>query len=130
RSVLFRIQTPMVKGFAFVGADCFSVGRSAGEHQRRFWCGMASKDGEHDALIFRTEVEKAVPCQNAVKMPIQRELTHVGNEPVSLGKTALADFDEFCRGVRASQIVALLDEVAGNRLGGAAPNVENGSSGR
>src|SRR5580658_488486 len=77
RAVLLSVQTSMVKGFLFVGTDCFSVFRSAGKHQCRLGRGMVSEDREHDALIIRTKMEKAVPSQNAVKVPVQRELTHI-----------------------------------------------------
>ena len=75
----------------------------------------------------RAEVKEAIPRQNAVKSPIQRQRTHVRDDPFLVRKTVLAHADEGWRRVDASHLAALLDQVAGDWFGRATSDVENGS---
>src|SRR4051794_39146276 len=102
----------------------------AREHQGRRRTGMPAEDREHPALVFRAEVKEAIPRQNAAKVSIQRQRTHVRDDPVLVGKTALADTDESWRRVNASQIKALLDKVTRDWLRRAASQVEDRGSRR
>jgi len=72
RAILCSIQAPMIEGLAFVLSEYLSMHRSGGKHQRCFGCGVATEYGEHNSLIFRAEMEKTVPSQNAIKTLAQR----------------------------------------------------------
>lgn len=127
RTIFLFIQTRMIKGFALVSADGFSMARPAGEHQAGLRRSMAAKDREHAALVCRTKVEEAVPCQDAIKTSVERKLAHVADDPFVIRKTLLTEGDKGWRGVHAGQLVTLLDEITSNRFGRAASEIENGS---
>src|SRR5947199_8367869 len=96
----------------------------AREHHGCLRTGMPAENREHPALVFRAEVKEAIPRQNAVKVSIQRQRTHVRDDPVLDGKTALADTDEAWRRVNACHFKALLDKVTRNCIGRDASHVK------
>jgi hypothetical protein len=128
RTILGCIQASMVKRFALKRSDCFPVYSAAGEHQGRLGCGMHPENVEHRVLIFGGQVEKAVPCQNAVKAPAEGQRPHILDNPVLIGKSRFAEVDERWRRIHARHMASLFDEVPGNGFGGTASNVEDGSS--
>src|SRR5450631_3950556 len=73
-------------------------------------------------------MKEAVPCQDAVKAPAERECSHIVDDPVLIGKTRFAEVDESWRRIHASHMAAFFDEVPGNRLGSTASKVEDGRS--
>ena len=60
-----------------------------------------TEDREHLAPVYRAEVEDAVPRQNAVKMAIETQRTHICNDPVIVRKAIPAHSDDRCRRVYA-----------------------------
>jgi len=127
RTIFGRVEASVVKRFALKRSDGFPVYRAAGEHEGRVWSGMGFKNREHLRLIFRAEVEKTVPCQDALKTPAEKECSHVVDDPVLIGEAGFADVDESRRGVHAGHTVAAFDEVARNGLGRTAADIEDGS---
>ena len=93
-----------------------------------FGTGMPAEDREHPALVFWGQVEEAIPRQDAVETPIQRQHPHVCDDPFLVRKTVLAHADEGWRRVDAGHLAAPLDQVACDRFGSAASDVEDGSS--
>jgi len=74
-------------------------------------------------------MKEAVPCQDAVTAPAERECSHIVDDPVLIGKTRFAEVDESWRRIHACHMAAFFDEVPGNRLGRTASKVEDGRSG-
>lgn len=101
--------------------------RAAGEQQCAAGTCVALKNGKHRGLVFRSEVEEAVPGEDAVEAAAEGEGAHVGNDPLLSGKARAGDFEERGRGVDAGNAVSLGDQVSGNRQGRAAAKVEDGS---
>lgn len=84
----------MVERFALEFADGLAVHRAAGEHQGSVRSGVSPENVEHRTLIFRAEVKEAVPGQDAVKTPAQRQRPHIVDDPVLIRETGLAEVDE------------------------------------
>ncbi|HXP42238.1 MAG TPA: hypothetical protein VN833_18440, partial [Candidatus Acidoferrales bacterium] len=76
------------------------------------------------ALIIVGEMEKTVPSQQAIECVLEREGTHISNVPRPLRKAPTADGYQRWRGVHASYLEALIDEISRDRLAGTAANVE------
>lgn len=93
-AVFAFIQTSMIERLAFISSDCFPMRRPAGEHEGCIQFSMLSENRKHSALIFRTQVEEAVPRQNTIKTPIQRQHSHVRDDPILIRETGLAHANE------------------------------------
>jgi hypothetical protein len=83
------------------------------------------EDRKHPTLVLVAQVEKAVPGEEAVEGAAEGQRPHVGDTPVLEREALPADADELRRRVRARYGMAFLDEVPPDRLGGAAPDVED-----
>src|SRR4051794_29460978 len=81
---------------------------------------MPSEDREHLPLVLGTEVKEAIPSQDAVETPIQRQRTHVCYEPSLVRKTFFAHADEGWRRIDAGHLAALLDQL--RAIGSPAPH--------
>lgn len=88
---------------------------------------MPPKDGEHQALIFWTKVEEAVPCQNPVKTLVECQLSHVHNLPVVIWEARLAHRNKGRRGIDTGDIKALPDAIPAYGLSRSTADIENGS---
>ena len=86
---------------------------------------VALKDRKHRALFVLIEMEEAVPGDDRVEAAAEGERAHVGFDPGAFGEALPADGDHGGRGVHAGDGVAALDEMARDRLAGAAAKIED-----
>src|ERR1700704_5797616 len=79
--VLFRSETCVVKPLAFERERAFGLSMlgSGIEHQQRIVAGMSIEHAEHCPLCRVGEVEVAVPGEDAIEPPAERQMAHVGN---------------------------------------------------
>src|SRR6476469_5407995 len=84
--VFSRVEARVVERLATVGAKGLAGRRAAGEHERCTLPCVGGKAGEHGPLIARLQMEKAVPGEEAVEAAIQRQVPHVGDDPLALSK--------------------------------------------
>ena len=73
-------------------------------------------------------MEEAIPRQNAFKTAAENQCAHIRDDPVLVRETGLAHADQRGRRIYAAHTTALLDEILGDGLGRAAPDVENRSA--
>src|SRR4051812_40666094 len=110
----------MEERLAVEGAHRLPAAWPAGEHQRGLWCRVCAENRKHPSLIILAEMEKAVPCKDTAKLPIERQGAHVRHYPRLTGKAAAAHCDHGRRRIDAGDLVAGLDKMAAYRFGAAA----------
>ncbi len=91
---------------------------------------MARKDLEHAALVLRRQVEERIPGDQPVEAAAKGEAAHVGDLPVAFGKAGPAQRDHRRGGIDTGDGMAVFDEMAGDRLPGAAADIEDRGAGR
>lgn len=83
------------------------------------------EDGEHRALTVVIEMEEAVPGDQAMEAAAQRQGAHVGHQCLLMRKIAFKKSNHLGSRVDPGDGAALLFERAGDRLSGAAADVEH-----
>jgi hypothetical protein len=91
---------------------------------------MRGKPRKHLALIVRAQMKETIPCQDAIKTSVERQLTHVHYKPFGIRKACATDLNHGRRRIDADNTKSTIDQMASDRLTHPAANVENGSSGK
>jgi hypothetical protein len=115
----------MVKRLALPFADGFPVPRTRREHQDRARGRVIRKAPEHRALIVEMEVKEAVPGKDRIEAAAERQLAHVADQPLRFREAAPAHVQQGRRGIDARHLVALPDEVRGDRLAASTAEVQD-----
>ena len=91
---------------------------------------MVGEYSEHAALVIVAEVKETVPSQDAAEAPIQRQLPHVGHDPLVIGQTVATKRYHRPRRVNARHAQASLGHMLCNRPSRTAAQVQNPCSRR
>src|ERR1700761_5310653 len=92
QSLIFGgIEARMVERIAPIRADRLAAAWAGVEHQNGAGRSMRGKDAKHLLLIFRPQVEKAVPSQDPAKLPIERQASHIADDPLLIRHPGLAE---------------------------------------
>src|SRR5918999_3558935 len=110
----------MIQRLASKTPDRLPMRGTAGEHECCACRGVLPKHRKHPALVAVAEVKETVPRKDAGKLPLQRKLAHVGNDPFLLRETLSARGDHARRRIHASYGMAKTDQICSHRFGGAA----------
>jgi len=86
---------------------------------------MVGEYSEHAALVIVAEVKETVPSQDAAEAPIQRQLPHVGHDPLVIGQTAATKRYHRPRRVNARHAQASLGHMLCNRPSRTTAQVQN-----
>jgi hypothetical protein len=125
RAVLIGSEACVIQRFSFECPDRLVKSWSAGEHQRRARRGVPGKNGNHQALIIGCQMKETVPCENSAKLPVQRELPHVRDNPRLPGKSRSTQLNHIPRTVDTHDRIAPLDDVACDRFRHSAAEIKN-----
>ncbi|CAN5442083.1 hypothetical protein BH10ACI4_BH10ACI4_28380 [soil metagenome] len=78
--VLRGIKTCMVERFSFENSNRLTMESPRSEHEGGSRGGVCAKSQKHVLLVFLIKMEEAVPGKDALKLLIERQASHIGNE--------------------------------------------------
>jgi len=81
-AIFLRRQAGVIEGLAREGAQRLAMFRAGGEYQRRALSRMGAKDREHPTLVVECQMEEAVPGNQPIEAPAERQVSHIGHPPV------------------------------------------------
>ena len=123
--VLRRCQARVIQGVVPIATDRLPMLRSCVEHQPRSGGCVVGEYSEHSALVIVAEVKETVPSQDAAEAPMQRQLPHVGHDPLVIGQTVATKRYHRARRVNARHAQASLGHMLGNRPSRTTAQVQN-----
>lgn len=75
--VFGSIKAGVIQGLSFKATNGLAMCRSTREHQSGVWRGVRPENREHPPVIFVAQMKEAVPGENAMKEPPERQRPHV-----------------------------------------------------
>ena len=124
--VLCRCEARMIEGLVFEGerACGLAMRGSCIEHEHGVVFPVGVEHREHRSLCLMCKVEVAVPGENTVKAPVERQMAHVGDDPFLPGHAIPRQSDHFGRGIYARHMHSLLYQEPRDRLAPSATEVK------
>jgi hypothetical protein len=130
RTILSRVEARVIQRLAFKTSDRLSVCGTACKHQSCARRGVLPKNRKHLPLVVRAQVEETVPRNDPVEWPSERERAHVGHDPFVRRETIPAEIDQGGRRVHPGDVVSGFDQIAGDRHGRSASDIQDRRRGR
>lgn len=114
-AIVLRRKTGVIQRFACERAYGLSMAGPACKHKRGIRGGMAGIYAEHVALLFWSEMKRAVPREDTVKCLVQLKGAHIGLDPPRLRHMRTRDFQKLGRCIDARDPASFGVQIRGNR---------------
>ena len=124
-----RGKAGVIKRLASIFAHHLAVGGTGVEHQNGMLGGVCREDIEHAPLVVGSKKEEAVPSEDSVEPPIQRDCPHVRYDPFLLRHPVAAKGDHGRRHIDAGHLKPMTYQILGDRPSRATPQIKDGRSG-